>query len=69
MLPNSRGQLVQHPLDQAARVCLLIHVGVAQASTRMYLERPVRPLVSIVEQVSVERWMPQGRHGMPSDPI
>jgi hypothetical protein len=41
------------PLDQAARVCLLMHVGVAQASSRMYLERPVRPLVSTVEQVSV----------------
>ena len=40
-------------LDQAARVCLLMHVGVAQANSRMYLERPVRPLVSTVEQVRV----------------
>ena len=36
------------PLDQAARVCLLMHVGVAQASTRMEQERP---FVSTVEQV------------------
>jgi hypothetical protein len=41
------------PLHQAARVCLLMHVGVAQASSRMYLERQVRPLVSTVEQVRV----------------
>ena len=41
------------PLDQAARVCLLIHVGVAQGSSRMYLERPVSPLVSTARQVRV----------------
>ena len=43
------------PLDQAARVCLLIHVGVAQANSPLYLERPVRPgpFVSTVEQVIV----------------
>ena len=41
------------PLHQAACVCLLIHVGVAQASTRMLQERPVRPFVSTVEQVRV----------------
>jgi hypothetical protein len=41
------------PLDQAARVCLLMHVGVEQANSRMYLERPVRPLVSAAIQVRV----------------
>jgi hypothetical protein len=29
------------PLDQSARVCLLMHVGVAQASTRMQQEGPL----------------------------
>ncbi len=41
------------PLDQAARVCLLMHVGGEQGSSRLYLERPVMPLVSTVEQVRV----------------
>jgi hypothetical protein len=33
MLPYSRGQLVMH--RKTARVCLLIHVGGAQANSRM----------------------------------
>ncbi len=41
------------PLHQATRVCVLMHVGAAQANSRMYQELPVRPLVSTVEQVSV----------------
>ena len=41
------------PPHEPAHVCLLMHVGAAQANSRMYQERPVRPLVSTVEQVSV----------------
>ena len=39
------------PLEQAARVCLLMHVGAAQASTLIHLERP---FVSTVEQVRTD---------------
>jgi hypothetical protein len=38
------------PLDEPARVCVLMHVGVAQANSRLYQERP---FVSTVEQVRV----------------
>jgi hypothetical protein len=38
------------PLDEAARVCLLMHVGVAQASTPLQQEGP---LVSSVLKVRV----------------
>ena len=39
-------------LHEAAHVCLLMHVGAAQARTRGRQERPVPPLVLPAEQVS-----------------
>jgi hypothetical protein len=44
---------VEAPLHEAPHVCLLMHVGVAQASTRMYQERPVRTFVSSAWKVRV----------------
>ena len=39
------------PLHEPAHVCVLMHVGAAQARTRGRQERPVRPLVLAAEQV------------------
>jgi hypothetical protein len=39
------------PLEEAAHVCVLMHVGAAQARTPMRQERPLRPLVSTALQV------------------
>ncbi len=39
------------PLHEPSHVCVLMHVGAAQARTRLRQERPVRPLVSRAEQV------------------
>ena len=38
-------------LHEAPHVCVLMHVGAAQARTRGRQERPVRPLVLAVVQV------------------
>ena len=40
-------------LHEPPHVCLLMHVGAAQANSRLYQERTVRPFVSTVEQVRV----------------
>ena len=40
-------------LHEPPHVCLLMHVGAAQARTRMRQERPVRPFVSPAVQVRV----------------
>jgi hypothetical protein len=39
------------PLHEAPHVCVLMHVGAAQARTRGRQEQPVRPLVLAAEQV------------------
>ncbi len=39
------------PLHEPPHVCLMMHVGAAQASTRGRQERPMRPFVSRAEQV------------------
>ena len=41
------------PLDDAAHVCPLMHVGAAQARTRGRQERPVRPFALAAVQVRV----------------
>jgi hypothetical protein len=51
------------PLREAAHVCVLMHVGAAQARTPMRQERPVRPLASTAAQVR------DACHMMPSYPI
>jgi hypothetical protein len=40
-------------LHEVSHVCVLMHVGAAQARTPMRQERPVRPFVSPAAQVRV----------------